>query len=177
MRRFLDGLYVASGVGAAIAILLIFLLVGFQIGARLVDTAMRFAGLRPFGLSIRSLAEICGSLLGTASFLALSYTLVKGGHIRINLVVDRLGVSVRRVVETLIGLLAAGVSLFATTSLARLAWRSYSFGDVSYGTIPIPLALPQGLMTIGLAVLTVAIIDVTWTTWRRGSALPGEREV
>lgn len=167
MRRFLDALYRVAGWIAATAIFLIFALVAIQVSARLLDVGLRFIGLQPLGLRIPSIAEICGFLLGTASFLALAYTLVTGGHIRVGVLINRLGPGARRVVETLLGMAAAALSLYATVALARLTLRSWSFNDVSYGILPVPLALPQGMMTIGLAVLTIALVDVTVRAWTR----------
>ena len=167
MRRFLDALYRVAGWAAAIAIFMIFALVAIQVSARLLDGGLRFVGLQPLGIRVPSIAEICGFLLGAASFLALAHTLVTGGHIRVGVLVNRLEGGARHVVETLLGMAGAALSLYATVALARLTIRSWNFNDVSYGIVPIPLALPQGLMTVGLAVLTIALVDVTVQAWTR----------
>lgn len=177
MRRLLDGLYLGAGVAGALAIFLIFLLVGVQVSARLIDALMRFMGLRAFGFIVPSIAEICGFLLAAGSFLALPYTLIRGGHIRIGMVVDRLPAGIRRYTEALVGLAAAAIAAYAALALGRLTLKSLSFNDVSYGIIPIPLALPQGLMTLGLIVLAIAILDVTWRAFHQGERLPGAQEV
>ena len=166
MRRFLDALYFYAGVAAAISLFLIFALVTVQLCARMLDGLMRLAGQPALGFIIPSIAEICGFLLAAASFLALAHTLMVGGHIRVSLVLSRLGPSARRYVETFVGLLAAASAAYAAVALARLAWRSWRFGDVSYGIIPIPLALPQALMTLGVAVLAVALVDLSVKAWR-----------
>lgn len=167
MRRVLDALYDGAGWAAAAAIFLIFLLVALQVLARLMDTVLRLTAQAPLGFIIPSIAEICGFLLATASFLALARTLVAGGHIRVGILVERLRPPVRRVVEAAVGLLAGALSLYATFAMARLTWKSWSFNDVSYGFVPVPLSLPQGLMTLGLAILTVALVDVTVRAWRK----------
>lgn len=165
MRRFLDALYRYAGWAAAISILMIFALVGLQVSARLLDAGLRLVGQRPLGLIIPSIAEICGFLLATASFLALAYTLTSGGHIRVSLLLHRVGPRARHVFEVLVGLCAIGLSLYMTVAMARLTLRSWNFNDVSYGFIPVPLALPQGAMTLGLAILTIALVDVTVRAW------------
>lgn len=177
MRRFLDGLYVSAGVAGALAIFLIFALVSVQISARLIDWLMRALGFDVVGLIVPSIAEICGFLLAAGSFLALPYTLVRGGHIRIGIVVNRLPAGPQRVIESLVGVGAAIISGYAAVALARLAYRSFSYGDVSYGIIPIPLALPQAVMALGLVVMTVAILDLTFQVATRGERLPGGQEV
>ena len=176
MRRFLDALYRCAGWMAAFSIFLIFALVAVQVGARFLDSLLVLAGLHPTGFIVPSIAEICGFLLGAASFLGLAYTLVVGGHIRVGLVIERLDASARRVVEAVVGLLAAGIAIYATVALARLTWKSLSYGDVSYGIVPVPLALPQGIMTIGVAILSIALLDVTWRAWRHRSFVQGGSE-
>ena len=166
MRRFLDFLYLGAGWTAAIALFLIFALVTVQLCARILDGLLRLAGQPALGFIIPSIAEICGFLLAAASFLALAYTLTVGGHIRVSLVLSRLGPSPRRGVETLVALVAAAGAAYATVALAKLAWRSWQYGDVSYGIVPVPLALPQATMAFGTAVLTIALIDVAVRAWR-----------
>lgn len=176
MRRFLDGLYFYAGVAAAVSLFVIFALVATQIGFRLLDSFMRAAGLTPLGLIVPSIAEISGFLLAAASFLALAHTLVRGGHIRVSILIDRLPKGVRRAAEAATGLVAALVAAYATVALARLAWKSFTFNDVSYGFIAVPLALPQAVMTLGLAILTIAILDVAFSVVRKGAVLPGSGE-
>jgi TRAP-type C4-dicarboxylate transport system permease small subunit len=173
MRRFLDALYRGAGWVAALSIFLIFALVAVQVSARILDVLLRLAGFVPIGFIVPSIAEICGFLLAIASFMALAHTLVVGGHIRVGILIDRLSPTVRRPVETLVGLLATALCIYAAIAVGRLAWKSWSFNDVSYGMIPVPLALPQGLMTLGLAILAVALLDVTVRAWREGSYLKG----
>jgi TRAP-type C4-dicarboxylate transport system permease small subunit len=176
MRRFLDALYFYAGVAAAVSLFLIFALVTIQLCARMLDGLMRLAGQPALGFIIPSITEICGFLLAAASFLALAHTLMVGGHIRVSLVLSRLGSAARRYVETFVALLAAAGAGYATVALAKLAWRSWQFGDVSYGIVPIPLALPQALMTLGVAVLAIALLDLSVRAWRDRTYVQGGPE-
>lgn len=166
MRRILDTTYRSAGIVAAAAIFLIFALVSLQVSARLLDGALRLSGRPPTGFLIPSIAEICGFLLAIASFLALARTLTVGGHIRVGILVERLPAGARRLTEALIGLLATGLGVYATVAVARLSAKSWTFNDVSYGFVPIPLWLPQALMALGLAILSVALVDLTVRMWR-----------
>ncbi|MCV0397830.1 MAG: TRAP transporter small permease [Rhizobiaceae bacterium] len=166
MRRTLDTIYAVAGWAAAACLVAIFALVSVQILARLLDGAMRLAGQRAVGLLVPSIAEICGFLLAAASFLALAKTLTAGNHIRIGMLVEHLPAGPRRWVEAVVGLAAFALAVHFTVALGRLTLKSASFGDVSYGMIPVPLALPQGMMTLGLAILAVAVLDVTVTAFR-----------
>lgn len=161
MRRFLDRLYDIAGYGAACALLAIFGLVAVQVLARLLDGAMRILGLESVGFAVPSIAEICGFLLAAASFLALAKTLTFFAHIRVGMLVDRFAPTPRRWAEVLAGLAASIIGIYATIALARLTLKSLAFNDVSYGVVPVPLALPQAVMTLGLAILTIALVDLT----------------
>lgn len=168
MRKSLDAVYRLSGAAAALSLFLIFVLVCLQVAARLLDGAMRLLGLTPLGLIVPSIAEISGFLLAAASFLALAYTLSVGGHIRVGLLVERLAPRPRRVVEALIGMLAAALALYACVAVARLAFKSWTYQDVSFGFVAVPLWMPQAVMALGLAIFAIALVDTTMRNWRSG---------
>jgi TRAP-type C4-dicarboxylate transport system permease small subunit len=176
MRRFLDLLYLGSGVIAALSLVSIFALVAVQVAMRLVDAALKLAGLQPTGFIIPSIAEICGFLLACASFMALAYTLRRGGHIRVGIVVEHLPKTLQRPLELLVGLAATALAARFTWALAGLTAKSWQFNDVSYGFLPIPLWLPQGAMALGLAILTLALIDETLAAWRERRLLAARSE-
>ncbi|MEF2072056.1 TRAP transporter small permease subunit [Consotaella aegiceratis] len=159
MRRSLATLYRLAGLLAAACLLGIASLVALQIAGRLVDWALVALGQRAFGFMIPSLAEICGFLLAGATFLALADTLAANVHIRVDLVAERLPAGVRRVVDGLVALLAAAIAGFATYALALYSLKSFEHGDVSYGMVRVPLALPQAAMTLGLLILTIALVE------------------
>lgn len=157
MRRFLDHIYLAAGVAAAACTALMALLILAQIVGRW------------FGLVIPSTEDFSGFLLAAASFLALAYTLRSGGHIRVTLVIGRLGPRCRRLVEGVILLLALLLVGFSAWSAGALVWESWQFGELSQGYIPVPLWLPQLPMAVGLAVLAIALLDELVTLLRGGT--------
>ena len=101
MRRCLDALYNATLWLSALCLVLIAVLVGLQIGGRLVDGALKLLGLPVTGFQILSLAEIAGYLLAAASFLALAGTLKGGAHIRVTMLLSAFSESRRRYLEIL----------------------------------------------------------------------------
>ena len=166
MRRAVDGLYRCCGLLAAGCLMAIALLVAVQIIGRVLDATLVRAGLPVVGLAVPSLAEFAGYLLAAASFLALPDTLIAGGHIRVSLLFEHLGPAGRRMLEPAVAIVAAALCAYATVSVALLALKSLRFGDVSYGLIAIPLALPQTVMAFGLAVLVVALLDTALRAYR-----------
>ena len=78
MRKILNGCYTACGVVSGLALVGIVAFVLIQIVAR------------PLGLVVSWSAEFAGYAMAASSFMGLAYTLNSGGHIRVNLLADRL---------------------------------------------------------------------------------------
>jgi len=159
MRPLLDRLYRLSLLTAAAALVAILLIVLTQVLFNLLDRALQWAGATPVGLLVPSYAEICGYLLGAASFLALAGSFRGGAQIRVTLFLRRASPRLRPALELGCLLLALAVAVYFTFFLARLTWQSARFGDLSTGLLAIPLWLPQAVMTLGLAILAVALAD------------------
>lgn len=170
MRRILDRTYDTALWAAAATFAAIAVLVLAQILGRLTDRAARALDLAPPGLTIPSLAEFGAFLFVGAVFLGLAGTLQAGAHVRVKLLVRALPPNAARGLGALVCAGAAGLAAFATWSSALQVADSLRFDTVSYGTIPIPLALPQGVMTAGLAIFCVALIDACATLARGGQA-------
>ncbi|ETX30626.1 TRAP transporter small permease [Roseivivax isoporae] len=168
MRRFLDRTYDAALWLAALTLALIAVLVLVQILGRLADRAARALALPPPGVTVPSLAEFGAFLFAGAVFLGLAGTLQAGGHVRVKLLTGALPETPARWLAALVCLGGAALGAFATWSSALQALDSLRFGSVSYGTIPIPLVIPQAVMTLGLALLCVALLDAMATLLRGG---------
>lgn len=129
---------------------------------------MKLTGYPPYGLLVPGLAEIAGYLLAVSSLLALAATLKAGAHIRVTVMLSMLGERARRVFELLALTAAAAFSAYMTWRFGLLAYDSWMFDEVSYGLVPLRLAWPQAAMAIGLAVLTIALVDELVLTVQRG---------
>ncbi|MCL4768351.1 MAG: TRAP transporter small permease [Hyphomicrobiaceae bacterium] len=168
MRALLDALYRLCGWLAALCLVVIAGMVGVQICGRIADGAMKLTGYPPYGLLVPGLAEIAGYLLAVSSLLALAATLKAGAHIRVTVMLSMLGERARRVFELLALTAAAAFSAYMTWRFGLLAYDSWMFDEVSYGLVPLRLAWPQAAMAIGLAVLTIALVDELVLTVQRG---------
>ena len=160
MRRSLDTLYDAAAILAA------FFLIGI-----LVMVVTGIAG-RTFNFYVRGTDSYAGYCMAAASFFALAHTLRRGEHIRVTLILDRLGERARFVFE----LWCYAVAVFLAGAIAffsvRLAWQSYTFNDVSQGSDATPLWIPQISMALGTIVLWIAFIDALVELVRHGRAAP-----
>jgi TRAP-type C4-dicarboxylate transport system permease small subunit len=146
VRRALDLVYLAGGVSAAACLVLLLTLILGQMAARW------------WGFAFPGSTEYAGYAMAGVSFFALARTLNRGGHIRVSLVLSRLG-RYRRFGE--IWCLAIGTALsfyLAWFTLRAVVW-SYSLGDISQGQDATPLWIPQSAMAAGSVLLAIAFAD------------------
>ena len=147
MRSALNWLYRATGVLAAIG----------MVGTLLFVATGIFT--RPLGLYLRGSDAYAGYSMAACGFLALAYTFKHGEHIRVSLLLDRLGSAQRRVAEWFSLLVAVVVVAMLFWYGSRMAWYSWSFGDRSQGIDATPLWIPQIFMVVGVFVFLVALLD------------------
>ncbi|WP_417686221.1 TRAP transporter small permease [Roseibium sp.] len=183
MRAFLDGLYRLSGGLAAMCLVSIALLVVAQVSCRLIDGARKLMGLDPLGLLVPSLAEIAGFLLVGASFLALAATLRMGDHIRVSILLQHVSPRVAKLLEVWCLAVAFVLACYFGWHAGWLAYDSLVYDEVSFGMIPIPLWIPQSVMTTGIVIFAISLGDdllgallgraPSYTVAVRGDAIEG----
>ena len=159
MRVFLDRLYNAAGVLAAL----------FLIGT----LAMVLAGIagRLLNFNVPGTDTYAGYCMAAAGFLALAHTLKRGEHIRVTLILEHLGPKSQRALELwALGAATVLAALFAYYSV-RLSYQSWDFNDISTGNDATPLWIPQLTMALGTVVLCIAFVDEFVLEWR-GARLP-----
>jgi len=155
-RKFLDGLYNVCGVLACISLLMTGVLITAQIMSR------------PLGILIPSADEFAGYAMAISTFLGLAYTFRANGHIRVTLFTQRLARRRRRGLEILVLALALAVMAYFTWYNIDMTYSSYDFGDVSTGLVPIPLWIPQAVITFGLLLMTVSVFEELLVLLRGG---------
>jgi TRAP-type C4-dicarboxylate transport system permease small subunit len=176
MRKALDALYGAALVGACLAMIIIVVLVFAQVLGRVVDRIAVLFGFERFGFLVPSLAEIGGFLFVATAFLALPSTLRAAGHVRVTLLLRNLRPAADRAATVLILLTSVAMAAFASWSVTMQTLASYHRGSLSFGIIPVPLWVPQGIMTIGIVLFTVALLDELIAALRGGEARFRETE-
>ena len=154
MRRTLDALYDGAAALAAL----------FMVGLLIAVLASVFG--RQFGFHIRGTDAYAGYLMAAAGFLALAHTLKRGEHIRVTLLLQRLGPRAHHALELWALAVATLLSGLVAYYSLRLAWQSHSFNDISTGTDATPLWIPQLGMALGTSILTIAFVDEWLLEWR-----------
>jgi TRAP-type C4-dicarboxylate transport system permease small subunit len=147
MRRALDALYDGAAWLAGLALVGVLVMVLLSIVSRQLH------------FHVPGTDAYAGYLMAAAGFLALAHTFKRGEHIRVTLLLARLGGRWRRALE--IWSLAAGSALAALAAFyaVRLSWQSHRFHDISTGNDATPLWIPQLAMAAGTLILVVAIVD------------------
>jgi len=111
------------------------------------------------GFNLRGSDAYAGYSMAAASFLALAHTLKRGEHIRVMLLLERFGGTLRRPLDIwshVAGTFFCGVVAFYSV---RLVWQSRAYHDISQGNDATPLWIPQIAMAAGAIVLLVAMAD------------------
>ena len=112
---------------------------------------------RIFGFYIRGLAEYSGYCMASASFFALAYTFVEGGHIRITLFLEKLSGKKKQLVETWCLLIASFFSGYLAFYFIKMLIISYKFQERSEGADEILIWIPQTGVAIGSTIFFISV--------------------
>ena len=112
---------------------------------------------RIFGFYIRGLAEYSGYCMASASFFALAYTFVEGGHIRITLFLEKFSGSKKRLMEIWCLSIASFFSGYLAFYFIKMLIISYKFQERSEGADEILIWIPQTSIAIGSTIFFVSV--------------------
>ncbi len=147
VRRVLDGLYLASGIIAALCLIAILLLIVIQMTARW--TGEVFPGA----------PDYAGYAMAAASFLAFASALNKGSHIRVSVLLNAVGPRLRRLIDIWCFAIGTSIAWYFVFHARKFVYWSWKFNDISQGQDKTPLWIPQSLMLIGAVILAIALTD------------------
>ncbi|MDI9330265.1 MAG: TRAP transporter small permease [Alphaproteobacteria bacterium] len=115
---------------------------------------------RLLGFSSESTIELNGYLLAIGMSWGLAGTLFERGHVRIDVLLQRMPLKWRALLH-LVSLLALAVTvgffIWGSVSLAR---DSLAFGATDLSALRTPLVIPQGLWAAGFILLGLAVLAV-----------------
>jgi len=146
LRRGLDTLYLIGGAIGALFMIAILVLIVMQMVARW--TGQVFPGA----------TDYAGYCMAGASFFSLAYALNHGAHIRVSLVLSKLG-TWRRYAEIWCYAVAAITATFFARYGIKTNFGSAKWNDISQGQDMTPLWIPQIAMSIGTVLLAIALWD------------------
>ena len=146
LRRLLDGLYLAGGMFAALALVSILAIIVAQMVARWT------------GLIFPGAASYAGYAMASASFFAFAHALNRGAHIRVSILLNALG-SRRRWLEVWCFGIGAALTWYLSYYAIKAVYWSHKLHDVSQGQDATPLWIPQSAMAAGAVLLAIAMTD------------------
>ncbi len=145
LDRNLNKIYKISGYIAATFLILIAVFILIGIASRI------------FGFYIRGLAEYSGYCMASASFFALAYTFVEGGHIRITLFLEKLSGLKKRLVEIWCLSIASFFAGYLAFYFIKMLIISYKFQERSEGADEILIWIPQTSVAIGSMIFFISV--------------------
>ena len=145
-RRALDAAYLAGGMLAALCLLLMLIVVVAQAAARWL------------GFVLPGATNVAGYAMAAASFFAFAYALNAGAHIRVNLLLSRLGKR-RRWGEAWCFAAGGALASYLAWHAVKTVYWSYRLNDISQGQDAVALWIPQSAAAAGAVLLAVACWD------------------
>jgi len=145
LDRNLNKLYKFSGYVAAFFLILVAVFILIGVSSRI------------FGFYIRGLAEYSGYCMAAASFFALAYTFVEGGHIRITLFLEKFTGSKKRLIEAWCLSMASFFSGYLAFYFIKMLIISYKFQERSEGADEILIWIPQMSVAIGSTIFFISV--------------------
>jgi len=146
LRYFLDKLYLYAVYIAAFALLMILLIIVYNMVAR-------WTGNTAVGAT-----AYAGYAMATSAFFAMAYTLNQDGHIRVKMLLSKLG-KYRKWGERWCYGMGSLISIYYFYYAARGAHFSYILNDISQQDDAWPIWIPQMAMVIGTLILAIAFLD------------------
>ena len=145
LEKSLNKVYKFSGYIAAVFLILVAVFILIGIFSRI------------FGFYIRGLAEYSGYCMASASFFALAYTFVEGGHIRITLFLEKLSAKKKYLIEIWCLAIASFFSGYLAFYFIKMLIISYKFQERSEGADEILIWIPQTSVAIGSAIFFISV--------------------
>ena len=145
LEKSLNNVYKLSGYIAAVFLILVAVFILIGIFSRI------------FGFYIRGLAEYSGYCMASASFFALAYTFVEGGHIRITLFLEKLSGKKKYLIEIWCLAIASFFSGYLAFYFIKMLIISYKFQERSEGADEILIWIPQTSVAIGSAIFFISV--------------------
>lgn len=149
MNRFYQSLLFLSG----LSLIATALFVVFNIAAR--ELRFGWTGFDAYA----------GYAIAAALFLALPETLRRAEHLRVTVLVDRLGPRLRAGVEKINLVALVVIALWLSWFSCRLVWQSWTLHDISSGSDATPLWIPQLAMALGCCGFAVASVHALIAHW------------
>ncbi len=110
-----------------------------------------------WGVSLGFASEFSGYLVAFSFFSGSGWALSQGGHIRVDLLSDKLSPKFTKLFEIVATAFGVVICMALTYGLIKWAMGTYERGSVSYYQSETPLWIPQLIFSFGPLFLTLAL--------------------
>jgi TRAP-type C4-dicarboxylate transport system permease small subunit len=131
---------------------------GIGVLTMMVLVTVDVVGRKWFNTPLIFATEVTGYLMVFVTFLAVSYALAEGSHIRIEFIIELVnprGRTILMLIATILGIIYTSVLLYSTS---QVAWESYELKYFSEASTRLPLFPFQIVMPIGCLLLLFQLI-------------------
>ncbi|MDM8347178.1 TRAP transporter small permease [Pseudochrobactrum sp. sp1633] len=111
-----------------------------------------------FSSSIHIVEDLVGYGTAAVLFLSLAYTFISSGHIRVNIILEKLNSSGQRLLEIICTLATSFVVILITWYSARKMLLNFERNVTSTGMYEIPLWIPGAVIVAGLLMLLIVLL-------------------
>jgi TRAP-type C4-dicarboxylate transport system permease small subunit len=112
-----------------------------------------------FGFSTLIADEYSAYFFVGCTFLGFSYSFRQGHFLRVSILVNRFSLKTKSILQVMAAVLGFGLSAVVTYEVTMLTMVSIRFNSVSIQPSATPLWLPQALMPLGMAVLSLLFLN------------------
>ncbi len=147
MRRLLDWIYRLASILAAAALAGLLIVLALQILMRELGSMVVWAD------------DMASFLLVGTSFLALTGTFRNGVHVRVSLLLNRVGPRAGRVIEIACLTLTSLLTAYLAYASVDQAYDSFRFDERTSGLVAFKVWMPQAVMALGVAIFLIAVVD------------------
>ena len=102
-----------------------------------------------------------------AVFLGTAYALQAGGHVNVEIFVDKMKPLPQKVVLTIGYLFSMVFVLFLSRASLTFAMRAYANKWGAQGNLPIPSVILYGIMFVGTALLFITLLFTIIEVWKK----------
>ena len=146
LRNFLDKTYLGAAYLAAFFLVCILVIICVQMIARWT------------GFVVMGATAYAGYAMAASAFFAMAYTLHQDGHIRVRILLNKLGKNKKWGERWCYGI-GSVLALYYFYYASRGAYFSYILNDISQQDDAWPMWIPQMSMVIGTLILAIAFLD------------------
>lgn len=144
--RRMRTLFLLADLGSAVALLGI-------TGVVFLDVTLRLF----FSSGVRGAVELSETLLVILVFLALAGTHVRGGHVGLTILTDRLPPAIERQVRNVILVPVSFFLVWLGVASGIEAFNSFDRGELRFGLLGLPAWPARAAVPLGVAVLVLAL--------------------